>query len=57
MPAKKLTRMAHSFIPFDYGVRTYIGKYITLLKVTKPLPEPFMRHDFELVSEKLQSAN
>ncbi|KAJ4186578.1 hypothetical protein NW755_007875 [Fusarium falciforme] len=56
-PEQQLNRMERYFIPFGAGTRTYIGKNISTMEITKLIPELVKRYDFELCSEELKYVN
>ena len=46
-----LSYMQRYWMPFGLGSRTCIGKYVSLLEMTKLIPELLRRFDFELADE------
>ena len=43
-----LSKMERAFMPFGQGARTCVGKHISLLEITKLVPEFVQRFDFKL---------
>ncbi|KIW14153.1 hypothetical protein PV08_06934 [Exophiala spinifera] len=49
---EQLRRMNRHWIPFGSGARTCIGKNISLLEITKIIPQIYRKFDFELEDPK-----
>lgn len=60
-PPDKLKRMEACYMPFGLGTRTCIGKNISILEITKLIPQLVRRYDFELLrprgDEPVESRN
>lgn len=51
-PKDKLKLMEACYMPFGAGTRTCIGKNISILEMTKLIPQLVRHYDFELVSPR-----
>lgn len=56
-PAEQLALMERYYMPFGAGTRTCIGKNISLLEMSKLIPELVRRYDITLVSQGIKSVN
>lgn len=57
-PKDRLKLMEACFIPFGSGTRTCIGKNISILEMTKLIPQLVRHYDFELTSARtMESVN
>ncbi|KAL9107945.1 MAG: hypothetical protein Q9227_007267 [Pyrenula ochraceoflavens] len=54
---EQLERMEKAYMPFGLGTRTCIGKNISMLEMTKLIPELVRRYRFEVLSQAMQSTN
>ncbi|KIX04753.1 uncharacterized protein Z518_05623 [Rhinocladiella mackenziei CBS 650.93] len=54
---EKLAEMERYHIPFGAGTRTCLGKNISILEMSKVIPELVRRYDFELLSEEMRYTN
>jgi len=57
--AEQSAKMERYFIPFGHGSRTCIGKNISLMEISKLIPELVRRFDFALTDpgDKLETEN
>lgn len=53
----QLKDMEHCFITFGLGTRTCLGRNISLLEMTKVIPELVKRYDFEMLEQQLHATN
>lgn len=54
---EKLAEMERYFLPFGAGTRTCIGKNISILEMSKLVPQLVRRYNFELLSNELEYEN
>lgn len=47
---EKLKEMENSYMPFGLGTRTCIGKNISIMEMTKLIPQLVRRYDFDLLN-------
>ena len=54
---ERLMDMERYWLPFGAGSRTCIGRHISLLEMSKLVPQLVRHYDFELLSQELKYKN
>lgn len=55
--SERITQMDHYYLPFGAGTRSCIGKNISILEMSKVIPELVKRYDVELLSPEMKYKN
>ena len=56
-PQDQLLEMERYWIPFGAGTRTCIGKNISILEISKLIPQLVRRYNFTLLSQDIKYTN